>query len=284
MSFKIQSAPDSANIVKVNMAIKNIDELKKNGSQEVIDRLFPGLEVEPDMGFDVAIQFDCDALPGCYATGEEFLAIIIDIKKHVMGGPLIHAFTALESKQVTSSAISLNYRNTTREVEYIDDNGIKQHTYGHSLPEYMFICSSATKITVIFYVDFADTTDRSMARVFLQEFVEAQRTVRTAPPVSFSREPPGEIASLQFDWRPDAAGFLAFALEDRHVAGKKKDIAASMLVGFRSYLHYHIKCSKTYLHIRMRKRVAGWLQVLNRALPEIETEKKTSAGKTFVRK
>jgi hypothetical protein len=34
----------------------------------------------------------------------------------------------------------------------------------------------------------------------------------------------------------------------------------------------------------MRQRVAGWLQVLNRAIPAKETEKKTSAGKTFVRK
>jgi hypothetical protein len=36
--------------------------------------------------------------------------------------------------------------------------------------------------------------------------------------------------------------------------------------------------------MRMRKRVAGWMQVLNRAVPEVETEKKTATGKTFERK
>lgn len=37
--------------------------------------------------------------------------------------------------------------------------------------------------------------------------------------------------------------------------------------------------------MRMRKRVAGWMLVLNRAVPEYEnTEKKTAAGKTFTRK
>jgi actin related protein 2/3 complex subunit 2 len=58
-----------------------------------------------------------------------------------------------------------------------------------------------------------------------------------------------------------------------------------MFTSFRNYLHYHIKCSKTYLHMRMRKRVVGWMQVLNRALPDLEGgEKKTAGGKTFVRK
>lgn len=43
---------------------------------------------------------------------------------------------------------------------------------------------------------------------------------------------------------------------------EKCEKAATMLQGFRNYLHYHIKCSKTYLHIRMRKRVDLLLQGL----------------------
>jgi hypothetical protein len=45
---------------------------------------------------------------------------------------------------------------------------------------------------------------------------------------------------------------------------------------FRDYLHYHIKCSKAYLHSRMRARVAAFLRVLNRAKQEKpETERRT---------
>lgn len=46
---------------------------------------------------------------------------------------------------------------------------------------------------------------------------------------------------------------------------------------------YHIKCSKAYMHDRMRKRVDSLLQVLNRAKAEpLEPkEKKTMTGKTF---
>ena len=37
---------------------------------------------------------------------------------------------------------------------------------------------------------------------------------------------------------------------------------------FRSYLHYHIKCSKAYMHSRMRHRVSEFQKVLNRAKTE----------------
>lgn len=230
------------------------------GSDAVLGRLFPGMETAPESGFDLAIEFNCDDLP----HPEEFLNAISELKRHVAAGPYERAFQALLNKEVTNPPLAvIKFRQN----------------------ETVYISSSREKVAVIFLVEFPDVTDNAIARVFLQEFVEAQRTLRQAPPVSFSREPPGELASLNIDAKLSAcAGFISFSLEDRHVAKGKMDTAVTVLSGFRNYLHYHIKCSKTYLHMRMRKRAAGWLQVLNRAVPVVETEKKTAAGKTFVRK
>lgn len=229
------------------------------GSQALLDRLFPGMEVAPDQGFNIALQFDCDNL----ANPQQFLEEISNVKRHIFGGPLDSTFTALAEKR--------------------SDN-LPVMTFSYRKTDTMFVCPSSSKVVVIFYVDFVDTFDKALARVFLQEFVEAQRTVRTAPPVSYSKEPPGELASVNFPFTSESCGFISFALEERHVAGARKEAAISLLTGFRNYLHYHIKCSKTYLHMRMRKRVAGWMQILNRAMPEQETEKKTAAGKSFTRK
>jgi len=259
VTFKISVAPETLNVVVVSMGMKNIPALKKMGSQEVIVRLFPGMEVAPSSGYNLAIQFDCDSL----TDPATFLTNISELKKHVFGGPLDRSFSALAAKNSSNIAPMI--------VEYRKN-------------EAMFVCPSASKVVVIFSVDFADVTDKAVAKVFLQEFVEAQRTVRTAPPVSYSKEPPGELSGIPYNFRADTAGFLSFALEERHVTAAGKDKAITLLTGFRNYLHYHIKCSKTYLHMRMRKRVAGWMQVLNRAMPEVETEKKTAAGKTFSRK
>ncbi|CAE7722240.1 Arc-p34, partial [Symbiodinium microadriaticum] len=228
------------------------------GSSELLERHFPGMETRPDAGYDVAVEFDCDNL----ANPEETLSEVSQIKRHVLGGPLNKAFTTLATHGSPAPAVAIKYRK----------NGM------------MYICPSDSKVVVIFLVDFLDPTDQAIARVFLKEFEEAQRTVRTAPPVAFTREPPREIATMVGTYNTEAAGFLSFAFEERHVVGTQLNTAVTMLTGFRNYLHYHIKCSKTYLHMRMRKRVAGWLQILNRAVPEVETEKKGASGKTFTRK
>jgi actin related protein 2/3 complex, subunit 2 len=231
------------------------------GSQDVIDRLYPGCEIPPINGFNVAIRFDCDRI----ADPERFLSHVSEFRKNMIGGPLDRAFTALQND--TSSNIPPTL------VEY-------------RAGEPMFIVSNNGKIIVIFAVDFPDVTDRVVAKVFLQGFAESQSQVRNAPPVSFSKDkdPPAELAQFAYRPKDTLAGFLSFSVEKRHIMGPGKDNAIGLLVGFRNYLHYHIKCSKTYLHMRMRKKVANWMLVLNRAIPEVETEKKTAGGKTFIRK
>lgn len=224
-----------------------------------MNKLYPGLEVKPDSGYNFALEFDLNKV----TDGENLLKNVSEIKRNLLAGPLDRAFTALQNKASESIPLmTINYRQT----------------------ETMFICPGSGKVIVIFLVDFVDSTDRSVARIFLQQFVEAQRSIRTAPPVSFSREPPLELSNERFKYNPEASGFLSFSIEERHIQGTRKDAAMTLLTGFRSYLHYHMKCSKTYLHMRMRKNVAMWLQVLNRSRPEVETEKKTMGGKTFVRK
>ena len=70
-------------------------------------------------------------------------------------------------------------------------------------------------------------------------------------------------------------------------APNRRDATCMSVTMFRTFLLYHIKAAKAYLHSRMRNRVDGWLQVLNRAQPEdpfASTDKKLMSGKTFVQK
>lgn len=46
----------------------------------------------------------------------------------------------------------------------------------------------------------------------------------------------------------------------QHVENGRQDNTVTLLTGFRNYLHYHLKATKTYMHMRMRKRVVGLLQ------------------------
>lgn len=62
----------------------------------------------------------------------------------------------------------------------------------------------------------------------------------------------------------------------RHLELKNKDKTIDLIHTFRDYLHYHIKCSKAYLHSRMRARTVSLLKVLNRAKQDVDKEKKTA--------
>jgi len=153
----------------------------------------------------------------------------------------------------------------------------------------MFITAKTDSVVVIFWVDFADETDKAVCKVFLQEFVESQRSVTGAPSCAYKRgsEPPSELSSFpNIDGTPDIAGFMSFKLFKDHVkTQEKRDRAVSTLIGFLNYLQYHIKASKTYMHMRMRHKVNDLLQVLNRAnqTTDEKKEKKTMSGKTFTR-
>ncbi len=149
--------------------------------------------------------------------------------------------------------------------------------------ESFFVLSKPDRVTIIFSVAFTDPTDQAVARVFLQEFADSQRLVSSAPPCSFSADAPMELQGVvQQD--SELIGYLSFAIFSSHIEKVGAEHLASHLQNFRSYLNYHVKASKTYLHSRMRKRVSLLLTALKQAKPEDKSaSKKTISGKTFKR-
>ena len=148
--------------------------------------------------------------------------------------------------------------------------------------------SNWDRVTIVFSVDFPEESDRAYCRIFLQQLQDVGRKVNNAPPVVFSeaKEPPLEIRDTCTE-SPLIVGFVSFTIFDHHVKTPAK-LAKTIdnLIGFRNYLHFHIKAAKTNLHMRMRRKVRGGLQVLNRAAlaSEAPREKKTISGRTFTRK
>lgn len=107
-----------------------------------------------------------------------------------------------------------------------------------------------------------------------------------ATSLSFQHRPPREIASLCQE-STLIVGYVSFTVFDAHVKTPEKLAkTVDLLVGFRNYLHFHIKAAKTNLHMRMRRKVNAWIQIVNRAIMTSEKprEMKTSSGKTFTRK
>ena len=106
--------------------------------------------------------------------------------------------------------------------------------------------------------------------VFLQEFREGRRASANAPQVLFTRDPPAGIEAGGA-LTGENVGYITFVLFPRHTNTKVRDNTIDLIHLFRNYLHYHIKCSKAYIHSRMRAKTADFLKILNRAKPETKS-------------
>jgi len=265
--FKVQVLPDTLNIITVHISLGPIGARLQADlyGQEVMASVYAGMEAEPEGGYDFAVSFDLDNPPG--GDPDAVLAKVSNLRRYLLGAPFTKAFTGLKEG---------------------NGSGLPLMTIDWRAGEAIWVKPADQRCTVVYAVNFPEETDRAIARVMLQQFAKESSKINGAPPCSYSEadKPPLEVRDLETDQYNECCGYLTFVVFPAHISTDEKfDKAVALLSGFRNYLHYHIKASKTYLHMRMRKKVNAWLQVLNRSVHEQDTptEKKTSSGKTFKR-
>jgi len=258
--FHITTDPEQKNLIRVSISIKIFKELAKHGVNEVLKQQYGALLISAESGYDATVQLDLAKPP---ADKEKVAHNMALLKRHCLSAPFKKVFDDIENKKAPGQLIELQYR---------DD-------------EAFYIKPEADRCTIIFSVQFKDADDVVFAKIFLQEYQDARRTMSNAPSVTYSqKEPPLELKGVKNLAVGPTTGYVSFVLFQPHVIGKKKETSIDNIMTFRNYLHYHIKCSKAYLHTRMRNRVRTFLQILNRAKTEQgEKEKKTITGRTFKR-
>ena len=240
------------------MSIADWDNIKVLGGSESLARLYPGMETTPDAEFDLALEFNCETL----SDPDAFLESICCLRMHCLGAPIYKAFNIAMGGTVTDTIVKI----------------IKYRRSG-----LMFVIPKAEKTVIGFLLSFNDVTDRAMAKIYLQEFLETSRTVRSAttPGIMFSKDVPPDLAGVTIPSvsNEEISGYVLFSFEAKQMNDESRDRAIRTLTNFRVYLHYHIKASKTYLHMRMRRRVSNWMQILNRAKPDRDLETMNMKGK-----
>lgn len=271
VKYKLVVLSESTHVVTLNIAMPCAAALKTLGLAKTLSDTYPGMETTPEDGFDVAVQLDLNNVTDATAT----LSKLTLLRRNLIGTPFTQSFKSLTGVGAGSlSLMTLPWRRN----------------------ESVFLCPGADpakpgvldRVIVVFSFDFVEESDKAFARIFLQQFVEVQRKVNNAPPCQFSEStnPPTEVRGAALP-SGDIVGYLSLTIFKSHVDSPDKlEKVVTNLVGLRNYLQYHIKASKTYLHMRMRRKVSSWLQVLNRAVMtgDVEKEKKTASGKTFTRK
>jgi actin related protein 2/3 complex subunit 2 len=252
------------NAVNLSLQWGCADQLLKQGARDDLQQIYGSyLQSTPEANYQVTLRLNLGSLPSG-KEAEELPQKFAMLKRHLFATAFKRAFASVTSG--SNSPIAIDYRVGSETV--------------HLIP-------GKEALTVIFSIGFESKGDQVLSKVFLQEFSEARRMVRGAPAVKFSeREPPLELEQLGVQANPESnISYVSFVLFSHHMDAKNAEHTISYIQTFRNYLHYHLKCSKAYMHARMRKRVDSLLQVLNRARPPpFEPKaKKTAAGKTFTR-
>jgi len=249
--YRLSNPKEDKTKVNVSISLKFYKELKVHGAEGVLRREYGDMLVTPEDGFDVSVQVDLSNIPDNW---EEVVKKCGRLKRNCFAAVFEKYFEFQERGEEGQSQAVIHYR---------DD-------------ETMYVEAKADRVTVIFSTIFKDASDIILSEVFMREFREGRKASATAPTVLFSnKEPPMGLQDT--DARTgEGVGYITFVLFPRHTNKDTRDNTIDLIHLFRDYLHYHLKCSKAYIHSRMRAKTAEFLKVLNRAKIEDENKKKPS--------
>lgn len=245
----------------VSILLKFFRDLKEHGAEDLLNRVYGNLLMPtPESGFSVSLMIDLKSVP--IEQRDSMVKKVGLLKRNCFASVFEKYFIFQERGEEGHRRAVIHYRDE----------------------ETMYIEAKSDRVTVIFSTVFKDDTDVIIGKVFMQEFKEGRKASQTSPQVIFSlKDPPMELKDTDAKTGDDI-GYITFVLFPRHTNPHVRDNTINLIHIFRDYLHYHIKCSKAYIHSRMRAKTADFLKVLNRARPEKKTgEKKTITGRTFVR-
>uniref|UniRef100_A0A7S0YKZ8 Arp2/3 complex 34 kDa subunit n=1 Tax=Hemiselmis tepida TaxID=464990 RepID=A0A7S0YKZ8_9CRYP len=266
VSYRVKSEGDALTIFYTMPGYKEISAL---GLEEYLKRAYAqdniafSFREELVDGVSYNFSLTVDLAADCGDGGAGLAERVSCLKRNVLAAPFHWYFGQIQAGTAPAQAVRVPFRRD--ESIYIKKGNEDQ-------------------CVVIFSVTFQEKNDWVVAEVFLRELADARRdqALQQAPAASFSRAPPGELTGVPGVEGGDSVCFVSFTLFQRHWGGDRAEACVSAVCQFRNYLHYHIKASKTFMHMRMRKRVDDLLHVLNRAKPPAEgaVEKKTWSGKS----
>ncbi|KAL5596918.1 hypothetical protein BROUX41_006406 [Berkeleyomyces rouxiae] len=273
------STPESKTKILLSIQIRCFKDLLKYGTEKVLQREYSNYVAPTEPGYDFSVQVDLEDLPADKEARDALIMKFALLKRNAMAAPFEAAYQ--EHYKLRDEASKY----TTEEAPQGLREGGEVMAIHYREEESIFVKASHDRVTVIFSTIFREETDKVYGKVFIQEFVDARRrAIQNAPQVLFRNEPPLELQGVPniHNTNNGEVGYVTFVLFPRHLTPQRMDEVVSHIQTFRDYFHYHIKASKAYIHSRMRKRTADFLQVLRRARPDNEEkERKTATGRTF---
>lgn len=261
-SLQIENESDKLHIGIAYPGYKEIQELADLEMKEKYGELIadkPSNAVD-----DVSLVLSLDEVRQKDATEKKKLrSDILLLKEVMMRGAFRKYFMSLRNGKPETKPMMYNIRGDT----------------------VVYLVPGDDRVSITFGIDFNEPTDKVIARVFMQELSDSKKVVRSAPPFMWSVDPPHSKAKIGPKTNPGILGYATLGILKSHLPNDDKmDEIIHVLINFRTFLQYHLKCAKSYFHSRMRAKCSALLKILNRAKVSFGPKTKKSKGKQFSRK
>lgn len=258
VQYQIMNPDNDREKIILSAKMAMFEDLKKCGEEfdkYLKDQYGDYLRATPQTGFDVSLEFNLSEMTG---DRDDIALKASNLKRNCFAFIFEKYFKIQEAKAEGTHTADAE-EDGPAVVRYHDDEAI-------------YISSKDDRVTVVFSLLFKDPDDIVIGKVFLQEFKDGRKQYQNAPQVLFSYgEKPREIEKVDNVLSGENVGYVTFVLFPRHTNEANRENTINLIHQFRTYLHYHIKCSKAYLHQRMRSKTTDFLKILNRAKPEEKT-------------
>jgi len=261
------------------------DEIFKIAGKEMLNKYYPDFVVQksPEKGYSLTLTLSTAKLPKPTMKRSKEMSEEDRAKYNAEREECKKAEKEFFDKYGESiSCFKRNFYGSP--IEMALDNYSKGNSEGAKLEyvardgEAIWILPSAENLGIYYAFNFLDTTDITIAKLILQELVEAKRHIKNSPSAVKSFEdqvpdvllkafPGSKLLNAKY-----SNGIVGISLFASHMK-TNFDNCVSNLQGFRQYIHYHVDASKTYMHGRIRKRVGALQRVINQARFEEEGKK-----------
>lgn len=245
--YHLRSVPNDRSKILVSITLNFFQELQEHGANEVLRREYGQyLLNKPEDGCSVSLLYDLEHLPENYALIAQKAALL----KRNCFAAVFEKFFEFHASMGEEAV------------------GCKKAVIHYRPDETLYISALADRVTVIFSTVFKESDDLIIAKVFLQELTEVRRRFDRAPQVLYSQSvPPSELIGTDAAVGENVA-YITFVLFPRHLTPQASPRTINLIHILRNYLHYHIKCSKGYIHRRMHAKTFEFIKILNRARPQ----------------
>ncbi|CAA2992612.1 actin-related 2 3 complex subunit 2B isoform X1 [Olea europaea subsp. europaea] len=145
--------------------------------------------------------------------------------------------------------------------------------------EPFYVIKQPAKITAVFPMRFKEKTDVIIATAFFQKLVVVGSTgaCAKAPHYIWSPIPPPELREPIEDLSTNG-GFLSLDITFHLMEGKKLDKTVWNLLKFYTFVKYHVKSTRGFIHRRLRMRLGNLVEILQNAGIEEEQIKNEVQG------